>query len=205
MGPVDTAVCQGASLLKCRDVQCLECCFTGTGGPGVTTNKCLRSQDDLLNGPFKSLSMHLEQGNHLVYSANVLLAKSILPAEQASLSNKKHPVCFAGGKGNRDVRVSPRCSPGRGDGSASGARVFMLRSAGQVIAGVMLRRGEQGDVGAAVRVAGRLRLGRALLPSWGRSAGAPSPPASLSKGFVPAKAAQESFCFSPLSGLFFSS
>lgn len=31
------------------------------------------------------------------------------------------------------------------------------------------------------------------------------PPALLSKGFVPAKAAQELFCFSPLSGLFFSS
>lgn len=79
----------------------------GTRGPGVTANKCLRSQVDLLNGPFKSLSMHLEPGNYLVYSANVLLAKSVLPAEQVSLSNKKRPACFAEGKGDRDVSVLP--------------------------------------------------------------------------------------------------
>lgn len=106
-GPVDTAVCQGPSLLEYRDVQCLETCFMGTRGPGVTANKCLRSQVDLLNGPFKSLSMHLELGNYLVYSANVLLAKSVLPAEQVSLSNKKRPACFAEGNGDRDVSVLP--------------------------------------------------------------------------------------------------
>lgn len=37
----------------------------------VTANKCLRSRIDLLNDPFKSLSMPLEQGSHLIYSANI--------------------------------------------------------------------------------------------------------------------------------------
>lgn len=43
--------------------------------------------------------MSPEPGNHLVYSANVLLVKSVSLAEQVSLSNEKHPVCFAGGRG----------------------------------------------------------------------------------------------------------
>ena len=39
--------------------------------------------------------------------------------------------------------------------------------------------------------------GQGLLPSWGTGTTAPSPPALLGKGFVPAKAAQELMCVFP--------
>lgn len=41
--------------------------------------------------------MRKEQGNHLVYSANTLIAKSISLPEQVSLSNKKPLACFGEG------------------------------------------------------------------------------------------------------------
>lgn len=158
VGPVDGVFAMGASRLERSGVQCSGGCFTGTRGPGVMANKCLRGQADLLNGPFKSLSVHLGQGNHLVYSANILPARSVPPAEQVSLSNKKCLVCFAGEKGNTDISVLPWCSPRHGDGSASGARVFALRSAGRVIAGAMAGSGgmrERCGGGRWVSVAGQ--------------------------------------------------
>lgn len=155
--PVDEVFAVGAARLERSGVQCSGICFTGTRGPGVMANKCLRGQADLLKSPFKSLSVRLGQGNHLVYSANILPARSVLPAEQVSLSNKKRLACFAGEKGNTDISVLPRCSPRRGDGSASGARVFALRSVGRVMAGAMAGSGgtrERCGGGRWVSVAG---------------------------------------------------
>lgn len=83
-----------------------------------------------------------------------------------------------------------------------GAGMAPLQARGFCVAVSRRRRGrwhQEGAGSGAGPGAERPQLAR------GDDTSAPSPLALLSKGFVPAKAAQESLCFSPLPGLSFSS